>query len=348
VNQSKRLSNRLLKNIFFFGITLSIGVVLFALPRILIPFGIAYILSLMVRPLVNVFYSSNFQKKTFAVLLTVLFIFAFIYPVVTGVSSIGDEAHKLEFYLPRAESYLRQQYLEFKDVVFQRLNYEIKVNPVDELVRIGQEYTQSLFIYLPKLLGSLLEWGLIIPLFLVFILKDGRKLRFSYIKIIPNHMVEKAYYFFHQFNTKFGDYIFAKFVEAAIVGTVITTGLLIIEFPFALLLGLFAAITNILPYIGPLLGFIPALIVGLVDQSPALGQMTLLYLIANIIDLALVFPILVSKIVNLHPMVVVVSVILGSQVAGIVGMIVSIPLAAFLKLFFVEIYNELYANPSAK
>ena len=161
-------------------------------------------------------------------------------------------------------------------------------------------------------------------------------------------MVEKAYYFFHQFNTKFGDYIFAKFVEAAIVGTVITTGLLIIEFPFALLLGLFAAITNILPYIGPLLGFIPALIVGLVDQSPALGQMTLLYLIANIIDLALVFPILVSKIVNLHPMVVVVSVILGSQVAGIVGMIVSIPLAAFLKLFFVEIYNELYANPSAK
>ena len=77
MNQSKRLSNRLLKNIFFFGITLSIGVVLFALPRILIPFGIAYILSLMVRPLVNVFYSSNFQKKTFAVLLTVLFIFAF-------------------------------------------------------------------------------------------------------------------------------------------------------------------------------------------------------------------------------------------------------------------------------
>ena len=166
------------------------------------------------------------------------------------------------------------------------------------------------------------------------------------LKIVPNSFVEKTYYLYHQFNTKFGDYIFAKFIEAAIVGIVITTGLLLIGFPFAFLLGLIAAITNILPYIGPILGFLPALVVGLADQNPntTLGAMVLLYLIANIIDLALVFPLLVSKIVNLHPMIVVVSVIIGSQFAGVVGMIVSIPLAAFLKLLFQEFYAELYGR----
>lgn len=348
MNPTKKINNRLLKSVFFATITLSIALVFFSLPRILIPFGIAYILSLMLRPLANVFYSANLKKKTVAALAALFIAFSFIYPVVNGVRSIGEEAHKLEFYLPRAESYLRGQYTTLKDVVHQRFNYEIKMNPVDELIQFGQEYTQSTFIYLPKLLGSLLEWGFIIPLFLLFIMKDGRKMRFNFIKIIPNHMVERAYFLFHQFNTKFGDYIFAKFIEAAIVGTVITTGLLIIEFPFSFLLGLFAAVTNILPYIGPILGFIPALIVGLVDQSPSLGPMIALYMAANIIDLALVFPILVSKIVNLHPLVVVVSVILGSQFGGIVGMIVSIPLAAFLKLLFVEVYNELYTNPSVK
>ena len=171
-----------------------------------------------------------------------------------------------------------------------------------------------------------------------------RKLRYRFLKIIPNSIVERAYYLFHQFDRKFGDYIFAKFLEAAIVGIIITTGLLIIDYPFAFLLGLVAAITNILPYIGPFIGFAPALIIGLVDQSPDLGAMTILYIVANVIDLALVFPVLVSKIVNLHPLLVVLSVVVGSQIAGIAGMIISIPLAAFFQLFIKQIYSEIYTS----
>ena len=220
------------------------------------------------------------------------------------------------------------------------------MNPVDKLVEFGQENTKQVFVVLPKLISSILEWGFLIPLFLFFILRDERKVRFLFMKVVPNNIVEKAYYLYHQFNTKFGDYIFAKTIEAAIVGIIITTGLLIIGFPFAFLLGIVAAVTNILPYIGPILGFAPALVVGLVDQNPntTLGAMVMLYLIANIIDLALVFPILVSKIVNLHPIVVVISVILGSQFWGVAGMIISIPMAAFVKLLFQEIYYELYGK----
>ncbi|MEX0798001.1 MAG: AI-2E family transporter [Bacteriovoracaceae bacterium] len=344
----KRVDNRFLKTAFFIFVTLSICSLFLSMPRILIPFGIAYVFSLMLRPLTNVFYAADIKKKLLASLAVIFIAFGFIYPVVEGVQTITEEAHKVEYYLPRAETYLRQKYRELKVQVKYRFNYEIKTNPVDKLVEFGQEYTKSLFVYLPKLLGSLLEWGFIIPFFLLFILKDGRRMRFNFIKIIPNHLIERVYYLFHQFNTKFGDYIFAKFIEAAIVGSVITTGLLFLEFPFAFLLGLFAGITNILPYIGPLLGFAPALVVGLVDQNPALGAMAMLYIVANAIDLALVFPILVSKIVNLHPLVVVISVILGSHFGGIVGMIVSIPFAAFIKLLFLEIYNELYTNPSIK
>ena len=76
----------------------------------------------------------------------------------------------------------------------------------------------------------------------------------------------------------------------------------------------------------------------------ALGITVLLvivFAIANLIDMILVFPLLVSKIVNLHPIVVVVSIIIGSQLAGIVGMIVIIPFIAFFKLLFKEIYKDL-------
>ena len=332
--------------IFFVICILAISLVFFNLSRVMIPFGIAYVLALMLRPVQKSFFSVDIKRKGLSFILVGGLLFLFSYPVIEAVKTIGEESHKIEYYLPKLENYLRGKYKVLQDEVKTRFNYEITGNPVDKLIDFAQENTKQVFVFLPKIIGSLVEWGLLIPLFLFFILRDERKVRFLFIKIVPNSIVERAYYLYHQFNTKFGDYIFAKAIEAAIVGIIITTGLLIIGYPFAFLLGILAGITNILPYIGPFLGFIPALIIGLVDQNPntTLGAMIVLYLVANIIDLALVFPLLVSKIVNLHPIVVVISVILGSQFGGVVGMIISIPMAAFVKLLFQEIYIELYGK----
>lgn len=344
--EKKKYKGNKYRLIFFLSIVLIIFGVFFNLSRIMIPFGVAYVLSLMLQPLRRSLYSVSLKKKTLSILFALGVGFMFFYPFVQGIKTVSDEAHKIEYYLPKLEKYLRGKYASFEEEVYERFNYEITTNPVDKLVEFGQMSTKSVFVYLPAIVTSLLEWGFIIPLFLFFILRDGRKVRFQFLKLVPNNIVERTYFLFHQFNTKFGDYIFAKFIEAAIVGTIITTGLLIIGYPFAFLLGIVAAITNILPYIGPIVGFLPALIIGFVDQNPntTIGAMVLLYVIANVIDLAFVFPILVSKIVNLHPMIVVVSVILGSQFAGVVGMIISIPLAAFFKLLFIELYKELYSD----
>ena len=113
---------------------------------------------------------------------------------------------------------------------------------------------------------------------------------------------------------------------------------------FALLLGLIAGITNIIPYAGPIIGFIPALLLSLVNSSAesTLWAISLLYFIANAVDIIFVFPILVSKIVNLHPLFVILGVMLGGQMMGITGMIISIPYIAAIKLILLEVYNELY------
>lgn len=332
--------------IFFIVAVFILALVFFNLSRVMVPFGIAYVLSLMLRPVQRSFFSVSLKRKSISFLMVVAFGFIFSYPIINAFKTIGEESHKIEYYLPKLEDYLRTKYAVLKDEVFERFNYKLSSNPVDTLVEFAQENTKQAVVLLPKIIGSLVEWGLLIPLFLFFILRDERRVRFRFIKIVPNKIVERAYYLYHQFNTKFGDYIFAKAIEALIVGVIITVGLLIIDFPFAFLLGIIAAVTNILPYVGPIVGFVPALIVGLVDQNPntTLGAMIVLYLVANIIDLAFVFPLLVSKIVNLHPIVVVVSVILGSQFGGVVGMIISIPMAAFFKLLFQEIYSELYSK----
>lgn len=340
----KTLKSDSIKLIIFIVVILLGITFFFNFQRILIPFAIAYILSLMIRPIQKMFYSYSFHKKIMAFIMMCSVCFVFSYPIVKGVQAVTEESHRLEYYLPKLELYLRKKYSQLKVEVQEKFNYTIASNPVDSLLEFGQESTKAIFVALPNYVASFLEWGLLIPLFLFFILKDERAVRFRVLQLIPNVMVERTYYLYHQFNTKFGDYIFAKFIEATILGSIVTAGLLLIGYPFAFLLGLIAGITNILPYIGPFIGYVPALVVGLVDQNPnnMIGAMTLLYIFANIIDLALVFPVLVSKIVNLHPIVVVVSVIVGSQFGGVVGMLISIPFAAFLKLLVKEIYAEVY------
>jgi putative permease len=195
----------------------------------------------------------------------------------------------------------------------------------------------------PNYLSLLLEWFILVPIFLYFFFMESRQFSRGLLEAIPNPIFEKSYVLFSQFNTKFGEYIIAKFIEATILGTIVTAGLLIIGFPYPFLLGFIAGVTNILPYLGPVLGIIPALAIAFLAKDPSASMvgMLVVFALANLIDMILVFPLLVSKIVNLHPIVVIVSIIVGSQLAGVPGMIVVIPFVAFFKLLFKEIYKDL-------
>lgn len=336
----KKDKSQLAKTIVFFAFV-GIGVVILAgQPRISLPLIIAYVFSLMLQPLINGIKTGRLRKKILILLFSIISGFVVIYPVMMGAQTITDEAKKVEYYLPKAQEYLKVKFERIKKTIHEKYNYEINVDPVGKTGEFLQSYTQESLVYVPALLGTALEWGLLIPLFLFFMIKDGRKLRWRFVGALPNHLVEKAYNLVHQFNKKFGDYVLAKFIEASFVGAIITTGLVLLGYPFAFLLGLIAAITNILPYVGPIIGFIPALIIALSDPQVALYPMLTLYIVANVVDLAFVFPILVSKVVNLHPVVVVVSVVMGSQLWGAIGMILSIPLVACLKLILSEAVDE--------
>lgn len=332
--------------IVFFLICISFFILLLITPRITLPLGIAYIIALILRPLKNSLISAGTPKKIAIVLVTFLGLVLFGYPFVKIIPDFRNKMTQIEEYVPRIESYSREKFKDTKQYILETTGYALEIDPIDSMLAAAEKSTRAVIVYVPQMLASIFEWGIMIPLFVFFILKDGRAFKDLFLRITPNSIVEKVYYLSNQFNRKFGDYILAKFIEASIVGAVITIGLLILDFPFAFLLGIIAAITNILPYVGPFLGYIPALVIGLVDQNPntTLGAMTLLYAIANIIDLVFVFPLLVSKVVNLHPVIVMTSVVIGSQFAGIVGMVISIPVAAFFKLVFSEIYKEIYRS----
>ncbi len=331
----------------FFCISVTLLVIVFAsIPRVSAPLFVAFILSMVLKPLVPSLRKFGIPKSLAILIVFIGFGFLIIYPIIKLGPTIQEESKNFQFYIPKIENLLNENYDKLRGQASEKAGVDLPEDLVNNLISLVHKEIGDFLLEAPNYLATLLEWLLLVPLFLFFLLRDGREVKNRFLKLVPNNIFERAYNLVYQFNLQIGDYIFAKFIEASIVGAIITSGLLIIDIRFAFLLGIIAAITNIIPYIGPFLGMVPGLILCFLDfgVSPTLGAVLILYLVANIIDLAFVFPILVSKIVDLHPVLVVVSVIIGSQYLGIAGMIISIPLAASLKLIFREIYRNIYPD----
>lgn len=209
--------------------------------------------------------------------------------------------------------------------------------------------TGALSVALPAAVSQSFTVLLLAPFFAFFMLQDGNSVARSLLSFVPNPLFEIALNLRHQINDQLGGFVRARFLEAAIVGAVVWIGLQILSFPYATLLALFAAATNLIPYVGPIIGAIPAVLITLVSQDVAIHATTTvtlllvsgLYFLAQLIDVLFVIPLVVAKIVDLHPVTVVVMIIAGAEVAGILGMVISIPVASAVKLTFNALYSHL-------
>lgn len=321
-------------------IALSWGIVF--IPRVSMPLVVSFIFSIVLKPIIPFLRKLGISFNLSIVLIFVILGIFLIYPVSRFAPIIAEEAEKFSLYAPKVEKLAREQYGKISAELKDRLRVDLPEKQVSDYISKINNSVGSLILKIPNILASFLEWMFLIPLFLFFFLRDGKAIKRNFLKIVPNVIFERSYQFFANFSKQIGDYIFAKFIEAFIIGVIVMVGLWVMDVRFAVTLGFFAAVASIIPYLGPILGVIPGLVVAFVDfgMSPALGAVLLLYTTANVIDMFFIFPILVPKIVNLHPVIVVVSIIIGSQYLGILGMVVSIPMAAAIKLLLVEIYRD--------
>jgi putative permease len=209
--------------------------------------------------------------------------------------------------------------------------------------------TSAISVALPSFLSKSFSVLLLAPFFAFFMLQDGNIFARSLLSFVPNNMFEMTLNLRHQINDQLGGFIRARFLEAAIVGAVVWVGLQIIGFPYATVLALFAAATNLIPYIGPIIGAVPAVLIAVVSPDAIVGTtptvtlliLTSIYFFAQLVDVVFVIPVVVAKIVDLHPVTVVVMIIVGAEVAGILGMMISVPVASAAKLTFNALYSHL-------
>jgi putative permease len=218
------------------------------------------------------------------------------------------------------------------------------LNIASSAIAWGTATGQAVATRAPGLVGSLLTWLLIVPPLTYVMLSEGPTLRRQLFRMIPNRYFETIFMVVYNISESLSDYLRAKLIEALLVGLMTTAGLAIFGVPYAAVLGAFAGVTNIVPYAGPLIGAAPGILLAIFDSAHFGGVLPLaiVYVAANVIDTIVIFPVVVAKLVNLHPLLLIAIVAVGQQWGGLVGMLVSIPIATALKVVATEVHAAIY------
>ena len=179
----------------------------------------------------------------------------------------------------------------------------------------------------------------VVPLFVFYLLKDHEKLRESFISTFPIDFQIHVVHIMRILNRIIGAYVRAQVTLAAFVWVVISIGLSLLGIDFAILLGAVAGLFEFVPIIGAWLGVIPAVVITLSTSPDKIVFVLFLYLIVQIVQGAFLIPRIHSHSLKVHPVLILVSIVVGSEIGGMWGVVLGPPLAASIKELFAYFSN---------
>ena len=140
-------------------------------------------------------------------------------------------------------------------------------------------------------------------------------------------------------------YIRGEIIDSMIIIILTSGALLLIRLDFAIIIGVISGIFNLIPYFGPIVGFVLAVIIGLLDPEPIKAlYASIAVLIIQQIDGWFIVPKVVGNCVRLHPIIVLLAILVGGNLFGLIGMLLAVPVAAFIRLLLCYWKPDLFRN----
>jgi predicted PurR-regulated permease PerM len=187
-----------------------------------------------------------------------------------------------------------------------------------------------------------------VPFILFYMFKDGKKFPLAVMRFIPANYRNEGLNIIRETGETLGTYIQGQTLVCLAVGFLTFIGFLIIHLPYALLLGLIIAVTNIIPYLGPFIGAAPAVIVGLLDSPSKALLAVIVVVVVQQIDGNIMSPLIIGKRLDMHPLTIIVLLLVAGNLAGVLGMILAVPVYAVAKTVVINIYRLWQLRKAAK
>jgi predicted PurR-regulated permease PerM len=312
------------------------------LTALFMPLLIAGFLYYLLNPLVRALEKIKL-KRTLAVALVMLILLGtVIFTLLLGIPMIIDQTSALIAGIPDFINQLEVYALLLAEEPWmQQVDLEVILVNVETWLRnMGTGLLNNFVAGVGGALQMVTEIAFLIitvPVILFYMLHDGKKFPDFVEAISPERYKKNSRELLIQIDATIASYISGKGLASLIVGVMLFTLYSIIGLPSAFVLSIFAAITNFIPYVGPFIGAAPAVIVGLIESPTRAILAAVFVTIAQQLDGNFLTPLFVGKSLSIHPLTVILVLLASANIAGLVGMLIGVPLFAIIKTIVVYI-----------
>lgn len=320
-----------------------------AFQTMFLPFLLAGVLFYLLRPVVNIMerfkiprvvsiliiYIAGIGLVTFIVFLIGPTLQKQVMNLVDNAPMLFDEVRKLIISLEN-NPWIQEQFQPSETFSIENLTENIA------------DYLAAAFDFLGNniagFIGAVTSFVLVIivlPFILFFLLKDGDKAPDQVLRFLPEKQQVEGKRILSDMDSKLSSYIQGQLIVSLFVGTLMYISYLIIGVDYSLLLALFAMVTNVVPFVGPWIGTIPAVIVAVIDSWVTMLWVIVAIVIVQQIESNLISPNVMGKKLKVHPLTIIVLILVAGRFGGLIGLILAVPLYAVTKVVVSHMYRLL-------
>ena len=317
---------------------------------IITPIIVAYVFYYMLNPLVN-FFEKKMSRFIGSLLAIFVGIITILIVIVGVVPIIVEQTQNLITALPRYIEVVKGYLEEYSDnayvqVVVEYVNNNLNVSKISEkLVSIATSVAQGVVSSISSTASVLVT----MPFVLFFLLKDASHFNKFVISLLPKKLEKPVAETIDEIDDKVGSYIQGQMLVSLCIGIMLFIGYNIIGLHYAFSLATIAAFLSIVPYLGPVIAITPAMLVAASTSWVMVVKMLVVWGIVQFLEGNIISPNIMGRSMNMHPLTVIFVILIGVNIAGVVGAIIGIPVYSILKVLVGKLllsirdrYNKFY------
>ncbi|MDQ0231539.1 AI-2E family transporter [Metabacillus malikii] len=305
---------------------------------ILVPFLISGFITYLLHPVIEKLHRTGVPRSLSILIIYLLFFGVIGYGFYRGIPVLISQLRDLSENFPR----LSITYNDWIKTIHTHTNNwpEGVHERIDLMFQQTEEWLAKTVEKVINGLRGILDYMLllaIIPFLVFYMLKDYELLKRTSWYLTPRKWRNPARKFLKDIDHSLGNYIRGQLLVCFIIGALAFVSLWFFNIKYPLILGLVIGITNIIPYFGPLIGAIPALIIAATMSGKSIMVVIIIIVVLQFLEGNILGPLIVGRSLHMHPIIIMLALLAGGEIAGVLGMMLAVPIVVILRVVIMHL-----------
>jgi predicted PurR-regulated permease PerM len=299
---------------------------------IFFPILVSGALYYLLRPLVNGL--SRYIPKTGSILFIFLIIIGVVYAAVhNGSTVVNQQIQQMSQHLPEK---VKQLSSESSSIIGRNNARFVSLEVAEQklsgyLSGFSMKVSQNI-VAIVQTIASIATVFVMIPFILFYFLRDGHKLGHYLLKFIPDEHEDEGNQILQEVDKTLSSYTIGQFIIAITDGALLFVGYLIIGLDNALIVSMFATCMTVVPFVGAIIGVVPALLMGFMQGTFMPLKVLIVLIIVQQLEGNLITPHIMGNRLNIHPLTIILILLISGSIYGFIGILISIPVYSVVKV----------------